>query len=675
TSSTASAAETFLTERLGGVPDDVILGDATVAASYGVDMSNFDNEGYVVRTVGDETLIFGKTEDGLDRAARYYANYVYGNPTPADKVYGEGARLDCLTVCGRTIEGFVITVTDEHPEGSYPESTEYASTELASLIKQATGVSVPVVKDVGDKPYIRLTCDGSGDNGEEGFTVTVTDDGNIEILGGLKRGCLYAVYDIAEKWLGMRFFAANYTYIYEQDRVNITPADSYSDAPLMDLRFPSSSSRNPGLTGFATGATFNVKNKLNGRFTDAKFGYAPLTGVSHGLYKYWNTDSAAENKCFTSDDVYYEVIENLEAELATAKENGNYDRGNYYHVNLGQNDNNRYCTCEDCLKVYVEEGAYSGVYARFVTRIADYFADDYPRAMFGMFAYWGTEVPCKSKLPDNVFVEYCITGHCHCGPMDGSECREGRRGLSRFTAAEERENLLGWFEITDNIDVRLYYFAENIAIPYNVFWYLREDTEYIYSLGVRRLYIEIEHTTFSYDHPATWVYSKLLWDPLMSEEEYDALVNEVMLHWYGDGYTYILDQLEYYDEIILCTDRFFWGGDIDYDRCAAVSDMILDCFDKAESLATSEFTEKNVRLLKAHALYNALSSWYDDLYVNGTAEERAKYQTRLTEIREIFEMSGATYIDFWKSAAIADIDWEGDPLEWYPGRTYGELIN
>ncbi|MBE6709347.1 MAG: hypothetical protein E7578_08930, partial [Ruminococcaceae bacterium] len=41
TSSTASAAETFLTERLGGVPDDVILGDATVAASYGVDMSNF----------------------------------------------------------------------------------------------------------------------------------------------------------------------------------------------------------------------------------------------------------------------------------------------------------------------------------------------------------------------------------------------------------------------------------------------------------------------------------------------------------------------------------------------------------------------------------------------------------------------------------------------------------
>ncbi len=675
-SSTASAAETFLVERLGTVPDGVILGDSDVAVSYGVDMSGFENEGYIVRTVGDKTLVFGKTEEGLDRAVRYYVNNVYGNPVPVDKVWGEGESLEELTICGRSIADFVITVTADHPEGSYPESTAYAATELSSVIEQATGVSVPVVKDVGVNPCIRLTCDGSGNNGEEGFSVTVTEEGNIEILGGLKRGCLYAVYDIAEKWLGMRFFAANYTYIYEQDYVNITPTDSYSDVPLMDLRFPSSNSRNPGLVGFASGAAFNVKNKLNGNFSSAKFGYAPVHAVSHGLSKYWNTDPAAENKCFTSDDVLDEVIFNLEKELALAKESGRYYTGNYYHVNLGQNDNNFFCKCKDCREVAKEEGSWSGPYARFVGKIADYFAEEYSRAMFGMYAYWGTEKPCKvMKLPDNVWVEYCIVGHCHCGPMDGSECRPDRYGLSGNTAAQERENLLGWFDVTKNIDVRLYYFAENIAVPYNIFRYLYKDTQYMYSLGVRRLYIEIEHTTFSYDHPATWVYSKLLWNPLMSEAEYDALVNEVMLHWYGEGYTYILDQLEYYDEILLCTDRYFWGGDIDYERCASFSDMILDCFDKAQSLSTSAFTEKNVRLLKAHALYNALCSWYDDLYVNGDAEERAKYETRLKEIREIFEMSGATYIDFWRSAAITDIDWEGDPLEWYPGRTYGELID
>ena len=673
-SASASAVEQFIIDRLGSIPDDVIIGDASVAASYGVDMSDFDDEGYIVRTEGDKTLVFGKTDDGLDRAVRYYANYVYGSDAPADKTYGEGARVESFTIGGRNIADYVITVTAEHPDGSYPESTSYAATELASVIEQSTGAVVPVVDDAGDQPYIRLTCDGSGDNGEEGFTVTVTDEGNVEILGGLKRGCLYAVYDIAEKWLGMRFFSKNFTYIYEQDKVEITTEDSYSDAPLMDLRYPSSNSRNPGLTGFASDVSFNVKNKLNGGLSAAKYGYYPVSAVSHGLSKYWDTDSAAENKCFTDDEVFELVIYNLENELKAAKESGKYDKGNYYHVNLGQNDNNVFCKCQKCRVVAQEEDSWSGPYARFVKQIADYFAEEYPRAMFGMYAYWGTEKPCKvTKLPDNVWVEYCIVGHCLCGPMDGSECREDRKGLSRHTAAEERENLIGWFDVTENIDVRLYYFAENIAVPYNVFSYLYKDTQYIYNLGVRRLYVEIEHTAFSYDHPATWVYSKLMWNPLMSEEEYNALVNEVMLHWYGNGYEYILEQLQYYDDILICSDRLFWGGDIDYDRCATVSEIILEYFDKAEVLATSAFTEKNVKLIKAHAIYNALCSWYDDRCLNGTDEEKAVYMSYVEEIRNIFELSGATYLDFWRSAAIADIDWEGDPYDWYPGRLAGTV--
>ncbi|MBE6709135.1 MAG: DUF4838 domain-containing protein [Ruminococcaceae bacterium] len=668
-SSTASAAETFLVDRLGAVPDDVIIGDAAVATSYGVDMSDFDSEGYIVRTIGDKTLILGKTEDGLDRAARYYANYVYGNPTPADKVYGEGARLECLTVCGRTIEDFVITVTDEHPEGSYPESTEYASTELASLIKQATGVSVPVVKDVGDKPYIRLTCDGSGNNGEEGFTVTVTEEGNIEILGGLKRGCLYAVYDIAEKWLGMRFVSYDYTYIYEQDLVDITPDMSYSDAPGMLLRYPYNASINPGFIGFADRGEFAAKNKLHTNTGSAKFGYTPVVTANHGLYKYWEVEAYENNPCMTDPDMNELVIENIRAELEAAKTSGALYRGNYYHVNLGQNDNNVFCYCKECRAVANEEGSWSGPLVRLVKEIADTFAEDYPEAKFGILAYYGTEKPCKiTKLPDNAFVTYCITGSCYCGPMDGSECRPERVGLSTFTVEEERENLLGWNDVTGNLKLWYYYFADNISTPTNVMRNMYKDFRYLYSLGIREMFVEFEHNMFSYDVPGSWLLSKLMWDPTMTEEEFLVLRDEIMLLTYGDGYEYILENTEIYDTLLECSDRNFWGADLDIAKVRCESDYLIYLMNEAQRLADCARTERNVQYIKVHVLYNAVSVYYNDYKVNGTAEQKAYYDSLMAELKEILTGSGATYISMWKTQVdtptIPEIDWESDPYAW-----------
>ena len=671
TSATASGAEDFITGRLGGVPEDVVIGDAAVAASYGVDMSDFDNEGYIVRTVGDKTLVLGKTEDGLDRAARYYVNYVYGKGTPADKVYGEGARIDSLTVCGRDISDYVIVVTAEHPENSYPASTAYAASELSALIKQASGKSVPVVAEsaVGASPCIRLTCDGSGDNGEEGFTITVTDDGNIEILGGFMRGCLYGVYDIAEKWLGMRFIAYNYTYIYEQDVVDITPTDSYSDAPGMTLRYPYNASLNPGHQGFAVYQDQAARNKLNGNTSSAKYGYTPVVTANHGLYKYWGTDSAAENPCMTDDEINEQVIENIGKELAAAKASGALYSGNYYHVNLGQNDNNVFCYCKNCRAVANEEGSWSGPLVRLVKEIADTYAEEYPEARFGILAYWGTEKPCKvTKLPDNAFVTYCITGSCYCGPMDGSECRADRVGLSKFTVEQERANLLGWNDVTDHLKLWYYYFSDNISTPTNVLRNMYTDFQYLYSLGVREMFIEFEHTVFSYDYPASWLLSKLLWNPTMSEDEFNALRDEIMQITYGDGYRYILENTEIYDGLLKCSDRTFWGADLDMNKVAVKSEYLIHLMDKAQNLADCNRTETNVKYIKVHVLYNAVCAWYDDYKVNGTAEEAMRYDTVMAELKDILIGSGATYISFWKTnfdtPTIQEIDWESDPYTW-----------
>ena len=666
TSSSASAAETFLVERLGAVPEGVILGDAEVAASYGVDMTDFDSEGFVVRTVGDKTLVFGKTEDGLDRAARYYANYVYGNPSPVDKVYGEGARLDCLTVCGIPIADFVITVTDEHPEGSYPESTEYAATELSSFIKQATGVTVPVVDEAEGKPYIRLTCDGSGDNGEEGFTITVTEDGNVEILGGLKRGCLYAVYDIAEKWLGMRFLSYDYTHIYEQGAVNITPDDSYADAPKMSGRNIYNTAINPGTYGFSYGET-PVRNKQNGVGTYAKYGYVSTQAASHGMWEFWGTGAMDANLCMNDEELNELVVERVGNKLEAAKQSGALYQGNYYHVNLGLNDSESFCYCEACLEVTKEEGSYSGNLVRLQKYIAETFASDYPEARFGILAYLGTEKPCKTKLPDNAFVTYCIVGSCYGGPMDGSECREDRYGKSGFTVAEEKENFQGWKEVTDNVSLWYYYFSDRIGAPNNVLRNMYIDTKYLYEIGVRSVFVEFEHTAFSYDIPGAWLLSKLLWDPEMPEEEFLSLRDEIMELTYGDGYTYIRDQLDIWDSFYPCTDRKFWGVDLDIEKVKSETEYLLHVYGEAERLATSERTENNVRLLKTNVLFNAICVWYEDMKINGTAKEKEYYNSLMAELKDIFTEFGLTHLSFWvhpDNVFIPDIDWETDPNTW-----------
>ena len=64
----SSAAEDYalwLTDRLGLVPDNVIMavGDDN---SYGIDMSDFEDDGYVIKNVGGDVLLLGKTGEGLD---------------------------------------------------------------------------------------------------------------------------------------------------------------------------------------------------------------------------------------------------------------------------------------------------------------------------------------------------------------------------------------------------------------------------------------------------------------------------------------------------------------------------------------------------------------------------------------------------------------------------------
>jgi len=665
---TASAAEQVLVDRFGEIPSNVILGDAAVAAEYGIDMTDFEGEGYIVRTVGDSTLVFGKTGAGLDRAVRYYANYVYGNDAPADVTFGEGARVDRFTIEGHDISEYIITVTEAHPEGSYPVSTNHAADELAGFIKDATGVVVPIVAEAElaeGQLHFRFTCDGSGDNGEEGFTVTVTPEGNVEIMGGLKRGCFYAACDIAEKWLGMRFMYT--TYIYEAEHIAITAADSYSEESKMDLRNVYAPAM-AGNSGFGNNTRRSARNK-NNAVNDEKYGYIPRKNTgSHGLVYYWETGPYDPNPCMTDEGILEMVIDKIYGTLIAAEESGAMYKGDYYHLNLGHNDSDRFCYCQNCSDIAKEAGTYSEVNARFVKEIADTFAEEFPRVQFFILAYSGLEKPCKTVLPDNITVTYCITGSCYRGTLDGASCVGDGIGTEGYTVAEDREHILGWNEVTSNLCLWIYYFTFNSDTPKNVFDTMYKDVQYIYNdLGIRSIFVEWEDMEYFLDKPGAWVMTKLLWDPEMSREEYDAIAEEALRLTYGDGYEYITEYLDIYRDLIYCTMRN-WGvsesADANYSGFAVKREYIIWLFDQIIRLAQTAEQQRSAELMFVHALYDILVGLYREGYSTGTEAEQSEYFAIADRLKGVFEKYGYFNMNFMGYGHIGNVDWTTDPYEW-----------
>ena len=109
-STTSSEAEKYgdwLADRLGYAPENVILGIGN-DVSYGIDLSNFENDGYIIRTIDGMTTIFGKTEDGLDRGVRKYALATERGEDVSIITYHEGYRIEEFKIFGVDISEYVI---------------------------------------------------------------------------------------------------------------------------------------------------------------------------------------------------------------------------------------------------------------------------------------------------------------------------------------------------------------------------------------------------------------------------------------------------------------------------------------------------------------------------------------------------------------------------------------
>ena len=140
-----------------------------------------------------------------------------------------------------------------------------ASTELQSYIKQISGVEIPIVTDSTapvDKEIVvgktNREADGEFDReelGDDGLVIK-TKDQKLFLVGGEKRGTLYAVYEFLESYLGCRFYSIDIEKVPEQKTISLSAIEEDKQIPVFSFRCVYSYE-------FADSDAF-AKRKLNG---------------------------------------------------------------------------------------------------------------------------------------------------------------------------------------------------------------------------------------------------------------------------------------------------------------------------------------------------------------------------------------------------------------------------
>ncbi len=617
TSSNAPEAINFLSSK-GIDTSSLIVGDSSLASSYDVDLSDFEDDGYVICSIEGQTAIFGKTESGLDRAVRDYSKH--SHEAQYTTVCGEGYRVKRLTISGRDISEYEILIPSDSDE-----CVTFAASELSSFIKDACGVALPIVTESSSNNLIELipAQDSGSELGEEGFSVSVTN-GRVSVNGGNVRGCLYGVYDILEDLIGYRFLTAWETYLYPSEHVDIPEGYTNTETPALDYRciYDHSVNYTYSKGSFVSSPEFNARRKSNSEFAnEAKYGYYGLKNAHHGMSVYIKSVPDARQPCLYDNNLFDECVENILEYLDAQNKLGNIGT-KVKCVDLGENDNSNFCPCRKCMNMTAVYGSRAGCFVDFTNRVTEEINVSYPDMIVGMFAYWGAIIPPKNiEIHKNVQVCYVIYGFCQQHPLDGSECGNYtfQEGLNNKV---HKEYLKKWQELTPRVHVWFYTvdFWRSLAPFMNIDDY-RADFEYLADTGIVGVFCQNGQSQLSFDDLNVYLESIVAWDPYITDEEFDGYVREFMELYYGDGWEALYEYL-----MLGCRkkDSLYCNEHDIYDYIGENYDYFKMLFQYAADNCNTATQADRIERLSIHMHFQAIASLYEDKYVNGTEEERAE---------------------------------------------------
>lgn len=665
-STTSSDAEKYgiwLADRLGHVPENVVLGIGD-DDSCGIDLSNFEDDGYIIRTVDEKTIVFGKTADGLDRGVRKYALATERGEDVSLITYHEGYRIENFKIFGVDISEYVIEY------GTTPNANmEFAASELVQLVKKACGAELTVSETATDAAHkIILRHSEDEELRLDGFRY-FAEGANLVIEGAVDRGCMYGVYYFLQNecgWDNLANMANNNSGIQtvgdsclaESDLVDV-PADvNRTQVPMLDFYQIYKNSWRPlaGVTDRTT-PTFE------------QWSYGTVEHASHGMQtRMWDGEEHTiyhSQACYTEEDNLEFILDNIIEYIDGQIDAGMVPGKSLKMIDISQGDNNRYCYCVDCCEIMIKYKSVSSSVVYGANYVAEKINALYPSEegiAVQIFAYFASKIPpVNMEINENVYITFAQNGNCTNHYMDGSECKN-IDGSSSDDFLVNDNNILhdqwlrGWCELSDNVYVWYYALALELDLhQYTVLDTLYQDFQYMKEIGVKGLFFQNESWGFGIKRVEHRLALELMWNPDMTEEEYEERLCHILSTEYGEGYEYVREYIDLWVEstnIIGCFNCWGYGNNANnYSDPAYLrqnGDVMIDLMEKALSLAADEKQEYRINLLMCHVYYCYIFANYFPAYEAEDSVKLAELEQMYNDTIELildlgFELEGKQY--------------------------------
>lgn len=630
--------------------------------------------------------------------------------------YDSDKQIYKFTVADNDVSEYKICV----PVGTVSDDNiAFAAEILQKYIRIATDGDVALEIVYGDTysnafvfHHVEYDSEEGEKLGRDGYIFEVKD-GNVNMYGTF-RGNMYAVYDMIEKYLGIRFFNDNCIYMYRTRRVDI-PEGTYSFVrPLTPIRGVRSHMANVEEYALA----MHINNTDVSKSTDTRrgtfegsqfinahsYGYywQMATGTGEGDpsdYTYWDAKyNSGEKKpeltwqpCASDEsqyDILFQGLLDTISKLRTWYPAYDFTQEmiakDLISMSFSCNDSMNYCSCQWCAAkakgttvknrnqnlvskgtwrydgVYTIEAAtsgnrlnttfkkegYSGVYVSLANRACEDIQEYYPGLRLHSILY-DHSIPETVRPNKMLNVWYCGFG-CNNHYLGSGECTPTGGNLN-YPDGSKRNNLVdepslkAWGQFCKESGARLWFWyypttysflfagCPNLFNIYYDYKYLVEEC------GVYNLFYEGGGEPYNFESLKSYLAAKMAWEPEMSFDRYVGYMKEYLYMMYGDGYEDLYEYILHLEEAGNATGCFITNYDRPGDMYSLpylaehyeeMRELLVTALSKAER----QMSRDKIEILIALCDFMGLSAVHGEWYKNGTAEQKAHYEQRYTDM-------------------------------------------
>ncbi|MCR5783793.1 MAG: DUF4838 domain-containing protein [Clostridia bacterium] len=424
-----------------------------------------------------------------------------------------------------------------------PTSYEsFAGEKLRSCLSEKLSAEVSVSSQASGR-YIAVGSASSADVSEvadNGYRIQVID-GNIHINGTAQRGLQVGVYRFLEIFCGRKVYTESITVMPEEDSFTVPSDTDIIYEPFFestDTDWKSPHNVEYSMANGIYGGTYRRLPAEMGGTVNYLGGFCHTMGALCRTAEFKDTHPeylalhdgvrTVEQPCLTNPDVLKIATDSVMESLRT----GHDPEATLQIVSVTQNDNRKYCECENCVAFEAAHGGKrSATMLNFVNQIADVVREaGYDNVAIDTFAYEYTQEAPENIVPrDNVIVRLCSLNCCQAHPFD-CECNE-----------DYMKDLEAWSKICD----RLYTwdYATHFLHPCNLFpdfGRIQKNMQILYEHNVRGVYVEgnyfVNDCDTEFAELRAYMIAKCMQDPYC---DLDKEVEGFLDAYYGPGGKYI----------------------------------------------------------------------------------------------------------------------------------------